>query len=61
MKVIAISNFDNDTVSDRLIAENLSEEEAKKLAAEKNAKCGKYSTYYYQAVADNHKLYIWEP
>lgn len=62
MKLIAVDNFGRETVSDRLIAEGLSEVEAQTRAADLNAQCeSKFCTEFYRAVPDAHVLYVWEP
>lgn len=61
MKIIGTSNFDRDSVSDILIAENVHEYWADKFVKMMNTKSGKYSTYFYQVKPDNYKLYEWEP
>lgn len=58
MKIIGISNYDNDYVSDVLIKENVTESEGKKIIEKMN----KNSDYYfYKIVLDNYKLYKFEP
>ena len=61
MKVVGVSNFDNESVSHILVRENLTQEEAEKLADEKNAEEGELSTYFYVVKPDDYKLYRWEP
>lgn len=58
MKIIGISNYDNDYVSDVLIKENVTESEGKKII-EKMNKNNDY--YFYKIVPDNYKLYKFEP
>lgn len=61
MKVIGVSNFDNESVSDILVEEHLESTQASKLAMRKNEEGGMYSTYFYQAVEETYKLYKFEP
>jgi hypothetical protein len=61
MKVIGKSNFDNESVSDVLVCENIKQSYADILVKTLNARDGEASTYYYCVVPDNHKLYKWEP
>ena len=62
MKIICIDNFDSESVSDTLIASDLTEKEAIAKAAELNKKYGgDYSPLYYKAVLDDYKLYTFEP
>lgn len=60
-KVIAIDNYDRETVSDKLIRDNLSEEQAKRLAKDLNDeaedKYGDMQPYYYMVVKDDHILH----
>lgn len=58
MKIIAIDNFGRDYVSDKLIAENVSELYAKEIAEYLNkTHGGEQAWYYFEAVPDDHKLY----
>lgn len=62
MKIIAVSNFDNESVSDVLVAENVSEYYAKHIVEFLNGKfSGTSSPNYYRVVSDDHKLYKFEP
>lgn len=62
MKIIATSNFDHETQSDRLVAENVkSEYEAKVIVNALNDESGEFSRDFFKAVADDHVLYVWEP
>lgn len=56
-KVIGISNFNLESVSDTLIHENMNEEIAKKEVELLNSKCHDFSTYYYKVVPDDYVLY----
>ena len=62
MKVIARDNYDRDTVNDILISgPGLGEQEARELADQKNAGVGDLSPWFYEAVADDYKMKVWEP
>lgn len=56
-KVIGISNFNLESVSDILLMEGLSDTEAKKEAAYQNSKVHDFSTYYYKIVSDDYELW----
>ena len=56
-KVILVDNFDRDTVSDQLLQDGLTEEEANKMADDYNAAHTPNSPYFARAVPDDHKLY----
>lgn len=56
-KVIGISNFNLESVSDILIREGMSEEEAKEEVELLNSKAHDHSTYYYKVVPDDYKLW----
>lgn len=59
MKIIGTDNFAREHVSDFLVAENLNEYYAELIARLLNAR-GEHGTFY-NAVADDHELYKWEP
>ena len=62
MKVIGISNFDKDDVSDILVREDVDQEMADDICAAENTKYGgEYSTYFYKVVPDDYELYVWGP
>lgn len=62
MKIIAVSNFDNESISDSLVAENVSEYYANYIVEFLNNKFGGVlATYFYRVVEDEYKLYIFEP
>lgn len=56
-KVIIIDNFDRDYISDRLFKDNLTMEEAEKLATEENSKTRDNTPDYYKAVEDDYTLH----
>ena len=61
MKIIAVDNFDRDSESDELIAENVPEHWANRIVSLLNEKVGRMSRDYFRAVSDDYKLYVWEP
>ncbi len=60
MKVIGVSNFDLESVSDILICENVSKHNGKRFVELLNQN-GEHATYYYRLVEDDYKLYVFEP
>jgi len=60
VKVIGRSNFDDETVSDILMHDNLSEAKATDLAINLNGR-NLYARYNYIVVPDNYKLYRFQP
>ena len=61
MKIIAVDNFDNESVSDHLVCENVNEHYGNLIVKFLNSEGDNYSPYFYRLVSDDHKLYIWEP
>lgn len=62
MKIIKVDNFDRDSISDTLVAENVSEFYAEHIVTLLNEKfSGDRSSDFYKSVEDNHKLYEFEP
>lgn len=62
MKIIKVSNFDSESVSDVLIAEKVLDHYVDSIVNALNEKySGVVSTYFFRAVADDHKLYVFEP
>lgn len=62
MKVVAVDNYARDTVSDKLIKENVSEEEGKAICKEHNDKLNDTgSERWYILKADNYELYKFDP
>lgn len=58
MKVIAVDNFDRENVDDVLIKDNLSKEEADKIAKDYNDNImSDNHPIFYKAVDDNYKLF----
>jgi hypothetical protein len=58
MKVVAISNFNLDSVPDRLIIEHVTKEQAIAICEEHNSTMHKTDDYYYVVKEYNYKL--WE-
>jgi hypothetical protein len=62
MKIIAKSNFDNESVNDFLVCENVKKEFGKYIVAKLNEKySGENRTYFYVLVSDDYTLYKFEP
>ena len=61
MKIIAISNFDNEMVSDILIAENVHLDYGKQIVQCLNLKEDQDSRYFHILVSDEYKLHKFEP
>jgi hypothetical protein len=62
MKIVKVDNFVRDTVSDILIADNVPIYYALDIANYLNEKFGgRESLYFFRAVSDDYKLYVWEP
>ena len=62
MKIIRVSNFNNESVSDVLIAENVHHFYIKNIVYILNEMySGNVAPDYFRAVEDDYKLYIFEP
>ena len=62
MKIIAKDNFDSGTKSDKLVAENVSSFYAEFLVAKLNLQfSGENAPYFYEAVTDDYKLFVYDP
>ena len=62
MKIINVDNFDRDTVSDTLVAENVPKYYAKDIVEFLNDKySGSTSSDYFMIKPNDYKLYTWEP
>jgi len=62
MKIICTDNFDRESISDRLVCENISEYYGKIIVDFLNEKWGgDYGPNYYKLVPDDHKLYEFQP
>lgn len=62
MKIIRVDNFDRETVSDALIAENVSVEYAQIITKFLNEKySSNISPIFFRAESDDYKLYKYEP
>lgn len=61
-KIVAISNFNDETQSDRLVADNIkSQYEAEIIAKALNKNTGNNSRDYYKIFPADYELYYWEP
>lgn len=62
MKVILVSNFDLDTVNDKIIAENVDAATARNLCNEWNEKnLTPFSEYYARVFDDRYVPHVWKP
>lgn len=61
MKIIGTSNFDNESVSDFLVCENVNEHWGQRIVKLINEREGENSSYFYKLVPDDHELYEFEP
>ena len=61
MKIIGVDNYDRETVSDDLIAENVNPWNAKRIVDLLNEKESEDSNWFFKAVPDDHKLFKFEP
>ena len=57
MKIIAVDNFDRESVADKLIAENVSEYWGKRIVDALNEKLHEDSLYYFKLVPDDYVLW----
>jgi len=61
MKVIGVSNFALESVSDILICESVSKRNGKRFVELLNQDGEEHATYHYRLVEDDYKLYVFEP
>lgn len=62
MKIIGVDNFNRDTVSDVLVAENVCDVYVAEIIAFLNARfSGENAAYYFKAIDDDRPLYVWKP
>ncbi|MBE7896150.1 hypothetical protein G7L40_20395 [Paenibacillus polymyxa] len=62
MKIVCIDNFDRESVSDKLVCENVSEHYGNAIVDFLNEKfSGDYSSDFYKLTDDKYELYKWEP
>ena len=62
MKIIEVDNFNRESISDSLIASNLTEEEAERFVTELNERySGESAWYFYKSVSNEYKLYVFDP
>ena len=57
MKVVAISNYADDTIREQLVMENLTQEQAQRIADERNKATGEGSIYWYVVKPDDYILW----
>lgn len=61
MKIIGVSNSNDETVSDCLVCENVRESLAEEICNDLNKKyCGEYDGTHFKMVPDDYKLYHFE-
>lgn len=56
-KIITTANFDNTTVSERLICENVDDNQIRSILNHLNLKTNGYSIYCYMAATEDYELY----
>ncbi len=61
MKIICKDNFDRETVSDFLVAENVHSHIGNRIVTLLNQAEGETSPNHFVLVPDDYKLYKWEP
>lgn len=62
MKIIKVSNFNNESISDILIAERITDYYASIIVKALNKECsGDYAPDFFRSVGDDHKLYTFKP
>ena len=61
MKIIGVSNLNQDTVSDILVESDVSAFDIAAKVKDLNAKSDPMGTYYYIPAEDDHVLYEWKP
>ena len=62
MKIIAVDNFDREYISDRLVAESVPPTYAEEIVEFLNSRySGDHAQVFFKAVADDHKLFKFEP
>lgn len=59
MKVVGISNHDDETVNDVLVADELTQDSAEKIAAERNKEATDLSRYWFVIKPDDYNLHRW--
>lgn len=61
MKIIGVSNFDDETVSDRVIAENVPQAYGEQIVRLLNDDMEEFDATFFKLVEDDYKLYKFEP
>jgi len=57
MKVIGVSNFDNESEADLLVCDNVNEHFGNIIVNHLNEITNEFDTYYYKVVENDHKLW----
>lgn len=61
-KVIAVDNYNRETVDDWLLCDNIAQERnAEKIAQLMNNAEGDHASWFFKAVPADHVLSVWEP
>lgn len=63
MKIVKVSNFNDEMINDQLVCSNIKNKfEADTMLEALNQKhSGDTANYHYKIVEDDYKLYTWEP
>lgn len=61
MKIIYSDNIPDDTSSERLWLDNVPEDFGKRICDKLNENLGDHQGPFHRVVADDYKLYVWEP
>lgn len=57
MKIVAVDNYDRESVSDELICENVNEYHGKRIVNLLNLDAGEHSDWFFELKEDDYKLY----
>jgi hypothetical protein len=60
MKIVGVSNYDDEKENDVLVASNLTMEKAKSMLNMINSEINPYGTYFYKIVPDDYKLHAFK-
>jgi hypothetical protein len=61
MKVVGVSNFCDETISDILVCSEVNNYYGQRIVEMLNFEVNDYSRYYYKLKNDDYELYVWEP
>lgn len=61
MKIIGVSNFDNEMIDDVLICDNIHKINGETIVEFMNDSASEDSFYFYKLVDSDHELYVFEP